>query len=91
MKHSHALNFKNGPVTIVVDEQPDAIWFQIKVPNTIDPTEESKFKAWALPIFAKYDNDRRPTKMVNNDTGQLATCYGDANNAILYIEPPTRN
>jgi len=48
--------------------------------------DEAELEKWMLPIFEKYDTDKRPLVMDNPTTGEVATVFGDASDSMVVVQ-----
>jgi len=48
--------------------------------------DEAELEKWMLPIFEKYDTDKRPLVMDNPITGEVATVFGDASDSMVVVQ-----
>lgn len=76
-------------LTVEIRELADRIEIKIDCQPLGELGDAREMEAILLPLLLPYDSDPRPNFIVNMFTGETATIYGDGQNSMAVITPPT--
>ncbi len=89
MPETHVIQLPKRTCKLEVIEEPGRIVLKLRCSiygEDLGDTDE--ISKWLWPVFERFDSDPRQIFIDNPSTGQTATVWGDANNSMVFYEPP---
>jgi hypothetical protein len=86
MSETHIIKLPKRTGKLEVVEEPTRIVLKLRFDKYGVFGDEAELEKWMLPIFEKYDTDKRPLVMDNPTTGEVATVFGDASDSIVIMK-----
>jgi len=86
MSETHIIKLPKRTGKLEVVEEPTRIVLKLRFDKYGVFGDEAELEKWMLPIFEKYDTDKRPLVMDNPITGEVATVFGDASYSMAVVQ-----
>jgi hypothetical protein len=86
MSETHIIKLPKRTGKLEVVEEPTRIVLKLRFDKYGVFGDEAELEKWMLPIFEKYDTDKRPLVMDNPTTGEVATVFGDASDSMVVVQ-----
>jgi len=86
MSKTHIIKLPKRTCKLEVVEEPTRILLNLHFDKYSVFGDEAELAKWMLPIFEKYDTDKRPLIMNNPTTGEIATIFGDSSNSMIVVQ-----
>lgn len=86
MSETHIIKLPKRTGKLEVVEEPTRIVLKLRFDKYGVFGDEAELEKWMLPIFEKYDTDKRPLVMDNPTTGEVATVFGDASYSMVVVQ-----